>query len=208
MSMGERTTSSKEVNTYRETSKALLNTVLFIVIYVLISAAIQYMITTVLPMFNISILDYAVYIHILLALAFGYLIISGVANFFYWTLRAKHDHPTAAAIRNVVRIIGLGAMIAAIAGGAAGVALGGFLGIVIGFASQQVLGQAVAGLFLLMARPFKIGDSVVIAGEDGVIEDVATLNNTIVKHDGTKALIPNSSIIGSKILLKPRTEKT
>jgi len=49
-------------------------------------------------------------------------------------------------------------MIAAIAGGAAGVALGGFIGMVIGFASQQVLGQAISGLFILISRPFKISD--------------------------------------------------
>jgi len=47
------------------------------------------------------------------------------------------------------------------------VILGSFLGMVMGFASQQVLGRAIAGLFLLIARPFKVGDDVVIAGEDG-----------------------------------------
>jgi small-conductance mechanosensitive channel len=50
----------------------------------------------------------------------------------------------------------LAAIAGGVAGGAAGVALGGFIGLVVGFASQQVLGQAVAGLFLLIARPFKI----------------------------------------------------
>jgi len=104
--------------------------------------------------------------------------------------------------------VGIGALAAAIAGGvaggAAGVALGGFLGIVVGFASQQVLGQAIAGLFLLIARPFKIGDKVVIAGEDGVVEDVATLFTIVNKADGVKVLIPNSAIIGGKIYLKPK----
>lgn len=113
-------------------------------------------------------------------------------------------------MRNVVRIVGVGAMVAAIAGGvaggAAGVALGGFLGIVIGFASQQVLGQAIAGLFLLIARPFKVGDGVVIAGEDGVVDDVATLFTRILKADGVTVLIPNNAIIGGKIYLKPKQQ--
>ncbi|MCX8176495.1 MAG: mechanosensitive ion channel family protein, partial [Candidatus Bathyarchaeota archaeon] len=150
----------------------------------------------------------AVYAQILLALAFGYLIVSGVANIFYWSTRARYDHPTAAAIRNVIRIIGIGGLAAAIAGGvaggAAGVALGGFLGMVVGFASQQVLGQAISGLFLLIARPFKIGDQVVVAGEDGVVDDVATLFTKVTKADGVKVLVPNSSIIGGKIYLKPK----
>ena len=135
-------------------------------------------------------MDCMAYMQILLAIAFGYLIVSGIATFFYWFMRAKYDHATAAAIKNIVKIIGIGAMVAAIAGGAAGIALGGFIGMVIGFASQQVLGQAISGLFLLISRPFRIGDSVSLAGEDGI----ATLFTIIIKTDGTKVLIPNNSI--------------
>jgi small-conductance mechanosensitive channel len=135
------------------------------------------------------------YMQILLAIAFGYLIVSGIATFFYWFMRAKYDHATAAAIKNIVKIIGIGAMVAAIAGGAAaGIALGGFIGMVIGFASQQVLGQAISGLFLLISRPFRIGNSVSLAGEDGIVDDIATLFTIIIKTDGTKVLIPNNSI--------------
>ena len=85
-------------------------------------------------------------------------------------------------------------------------ALGGFIGMVIGFSFQQVLGQTIAGLFLLIARPFKIGDSVIVAGEEGVVEVVTTLFTTIAKADGTKALIPSNTIIGGKIILKPRQQ--
>jgi small-conductance mechanosensitive channel len=192
----------------KRTSAAIARVVVIVVLYVLVSAAVHYLMATLLPGYGIAVADYEVYAQLLLALLFGYLIVSGIATFFYWTTRARYDHSTAAAIRNVVRIVGVGAMVAAIAGGvaggAAGVALGGFLGIVIGFASQQVLGQAIAGLFLLIARPFKINDAVVVAGEDGVVEDVATLFTTVIKADGTRVLIPNNAIIGSKIYLKPK----
>ena len=148
------------------------------------------------------------YANILVALAFGYLIVSNIANFIYWTLRVKYAHPTAAAVRNVIKIIGIGGLAAAIAGGvaggAAGVALGGFLGMVIGFATQQVLGQAVSGLFVLIVRPFKIGDSVIIAGEEGVVEDVATLFTIVVKGDGTRVLIPNNTVLGGKVYVKQK----
>ncbi len=191
-----------------EASKAMIKTVVVVVLYVIIAAIVQYVFTGLLPMYKIRIEEYSAYAQILLALAFGYLIVTGVANFSYWTLRSKYEHPTAAAVRNVIKIVGIGALVASIAGGvaggAAGVALGGFLGMVVGFASQQVIGQALAGLFLLIARPFKIGDSVVIAGEDGVVEDVTTLFTTVIKADGSKVLIPNNAIIGGKIYLKPK----
>jgi small conductance mechanosensitive channel len=193
----------------KNTTAALAKVILYVVLYVAVAAVIQWVFTSFLPQFRIDITDYMGYVQILLAVAFGYLIVSGIASFFYWSLRAKYDHATAAAIRNVVRIIGIGALVASIAGGvaggAAGVALGGFIGMVIGFACQQVLGQAIAGLFLLIARPFKIGDAAVLAGEDGVVNDVAILFTVVIKGDGTKVLIPNNAIIGGKIYLKRKS---
>lgn len=152
--------------------------------------------------------DYVPYAVIMLSLAFGYLVLNSLTSMLYWSLRSRYDHGQAAAVRSMIRIVGLGALVSAIAGGvaggAAGVALGGFMGMVVGFASQQVLGQAIAGLFILLARPFKIDDVVVLAGEEGTVSDVAVLFTMLTKPDGTKVLVPNNAIIGGKIFVKPK----
>ncbi len=175
--------------------------------YVVVAAVLQWFFTAYLVGFGIILVDYLGYVQVLTAVGLGYLIVNSLATFFYWSMRMKHDHPTSAAVRNIVKIIGVGALVAAIAGGvaggAAGVALGGFIGLVVGFASQQVLGQAIAGLFILITRPLKIGDKVVLGGDEGIVEDVSTLFTTIVKPDGVKVLIPNNSILGAKIYIKP-----
>jgi len=190
----------------RRQANAIVKLVIYIVAYVVVAAVVQLLITRFIP----SVIPYQVYINVLLALAFGYLIVSAFADVIYWAMRFRYDHPTARAMRNVFLLIGIGALIAGIAGaiggGVAGVAVGGFLGIVIGFAVQQVLGQAVAGLFLLLARPFKIGDHVNLLGEDGIVNDVAILFTEVIKSDGTKVLIPNNSIIGNKIYLLPKQQ--
>ncbi|MEN2975465.1 MAG: mechanosensitive ion channel domain-containing protein [Candidatus Caldarchaeales archaeon] len=190
---------------------SIVKLVVYIVAYVAVAAIVQWIFISFLPQYGINISDYLGYIQILLALAFGYMIVNSVATLFYWSIRGRYDHSTAAAIRNIIRIIGIGALISAIAGGvaggAAGVALGGFLGLVVGFASQQVLGQAVAGLFLLISRPFRIGDEVVIAGEEGTVEDVSTLFTILVKKDGSKVIMPNNSVLGGKIYLKSISSK-
>ena len=156
-----------------------------------------------------SVAGYEPYVNVLLSLLFGYFIVQAFANVLYWNLRLKYDHSTAASMRSVFRLIGIGALVAAIAGGiaggAAGVALGGFIGIVIGFASQQVLGQAVAGMFILLARPFRIKDHVNIVSEEGIVEEVSTLFTYVSKPDGTMVLVPNNSIIGNKIYLLPKS---
>lgn len=56
-----------------------------------------------------------------------------------------------------------------------------------------------------MVRSFRICDSVIIAGEDDVVEDVATLFTLIRKADNTRVFIPNNTIIGGKIYLKSKT---
>ena len=189
---------------------ATVKLIIFIALYLLASAILAYFFNTYLVDIGFEkAAEYSGYAYVLLALLFGYLIVVAFADIIYWTMMVRHDKSTASSVRNVFIIIGIGAMIAVIAGahagGAAGVALGGFIGMVVGFASQQVLGQAIAGLFLNIARPFKIGDPVNISAEDGVVAGTSTLFTTIDKVDGVRTLIPNSMVIAQKIHLKPIT---
>ncbi|MGC9071819.1 MAG: mechanosensitive ion channel domain-containing protein [Acidilobus sp.] len=183
----------------KRAGKSLTKMVVYIVVYVIVAAAFQYLMT------RLGVMAYYKYVNAILVLAFGWYIVNSFADFTYWSVRGKYDHPTAVAFRNIMRIIGIIAIIAAVVGaavgGVAGLTIGGFLGIVVGFAVQQVTGQAVAGIFLMMSRPFKIGDHVNILGEDGIVEDVGALFTKVRKQDGTVVLIPSSSIIGNKIYL-------
>ncbi len=194
-----------EENIKSNLGKSMLKLVVYIVLYVLVAAIVQFIISALITKIYPGIVSYSSYIQILLALAFGYLIVVAFANVIYWNLRLKYTHETSAAIRNVMKIVGIGAILAsiagAVAGGAAGVALGGFIALVIGFGTQQIMGQAIAGMFLLLSRPFKINDPVTLSGETGVVQDIDTLFTKVLKDDGTVVLIPNNSIIGNKIYL-------
>lgn len=193
--------------------KYALLLILYIVLYVFVSAyANNFVIGFLASMGIILPSGYLPYINILLALAFGYLIVNEFASVVYFSVRRRLPHSTASAVKNMLRIIGLGGLAAAIAGsvagGAAGVALGGFLGLVVGTATQNVLGQAVAGLFLQLSRPFKVGERAMISGEEGVVDEVTTLFTVIFKDDGTKVLIPNGSVVGNKISIRPEGKPT
>ncbi|MEM2590056.1 MAG: mechanosensitive ion channel family protein, partial [Zestosphaera sp.] len=155
--------------------------------------------------------DYQPYVYVLVALLIGWLIVSSIASMFYVLLSPRYGPSAAAAVRSLIKILGLGALLAGIAGGvaggAAGVALGGFIGLVIGFATQQVLGQAVSGMFLLLARPFKIGDIIDAAGESEVIvTDIGTLFTIAKRKDGNTVLIPSTALIGQKIVIRKQAE--
>lgn len=156
--------------------------------------------------------EYEVYANAIVLLLLGWLIVNSISQAFYVMMRRRYDESTAAAVRSLVRILGLGGLLAGIAGaaagGAAGVALGGFIGMVVGFATQQVLGQAISGIFLLLARPFKIGDRIDVAGEsDVVVKDITSMFTIVRRQDGLEVLIPSSMIIGQKIVIRKRGEQ-
>ena len=65
----------------------------------------------------------------------------------------------------------------------------------LGFASQKTLGNFLAGLFLLAARPFKVGDYVRLGTVEGVVQEV-TINYTKVLTIGNNTVsISNLQIL-------------
>src|SRR5215831_5122059 len=58
----------------------------------------------------------------------------------------------------------------AIAGGV--LASSAVIGLVIGFASQRTIGNAVAGILIAFSQPLRLGDTVVIADVEGVVEEI------------------------------------
>ena len=75
----------------------------------------------------------------------------------------------------------------------------GFLGLVIGLASQSILGNLIAGLFLVVERPLKVGDQVEVEGVTGYVEDVRIMSTVIRTYEGVFVRIPNETIFTSKI---------
>lgn len=94
----------------------------------------------------------------------------------------------------------LATMAGAISNPTAGVALGGFIGMIIGYASQQTLGQIMAGIFILLSRQFMIGDRVEIASVNGYIEDITALFVVIFTDDGKLIYLPCNTVISSRII--------
>ena len=76
---------------------------------------------------------------------------------------------------------------------------GGIVGLAIGFASQSIVGNLVSGLFLIMERPVKIGDTVDIDGITGFVEDIRIISTTLRTFDGLYVRIPNETVFTSNI---------
>lgn len=80
----------------------------------------------------------------------------------------------------------------------------GAAGIVIGLAARQTLGSALAGFVLLFARPFEVGDWIVVDEEEGTVTDVSIFNTQLRTFDNEDLLMPNEQVTSSNIINRSR----
>ena len=80
----------------------------------------------------------------------------------------------------------------------------GIAGAGIALALQGVLGNLAAGFTIIFTKPFRIGEYISIAGEEGVVQDISLFNTRLLHADLSAVVIPNRKIVG-EILHNYRT---
>ncbi len=79
------------------------------------------------------------------------------------------------------------------------IAVLGTVGLAIGLALQGSLSHMAAGVMLLLFRPFKVGDAVVVAGQKGVVHEIEMFTTCLDTPDKRRVIIPNGQVFGSII---------
>jgi small conductance mechanosensitive channel len=72
-------------------------------------------------------------------------------------------------------------------------------GVAIGAAWSGLLGNFAAGAFMLVLRPFKVGDFVSIGGIVGTVHELGLFGTTIITPDNVLTLVGNGKIFGDTI---------
>lgn len=72
------------------------------------------------------------------------------------------------------------------------IAVLGAAGFAVGMALQGSLSNFAAGILILIFRPFKVGDVVVLAGMTGTVQEIQIFNTILCSGDNIQYVIPNS----------------
>ncbi len=75
----------------------------------------------------------------------------------------------------------------------------GTAGLAIGLALQGNLSNLASGVLLLIFRPFKIGDTVIVAGQTGVVDGIDLFTTNLDTGDNRRIIVPNGAIFGGVI---------
>ena len=78
----------------------------------------------------------------------------------------------------------------------------GLTGFALGFALKDTISNMLAGILILLYRPFEIGNQITISGYSGQVVSI-DLRYTIICNDNEKIFIPNS-----KLFTEPLTVST
>jgi small conductance mechanosensitive channel len=140
----------------------------------------------------------------------GWALARDLGRFTAPALFRRMDPATAGTVGFLIRLVFIGAA-ALFALRVAGLqpetlAVGGAItAVVLGLAAQQTLGNLIAGMVLISARPFKVGDRVRLqaGGLAGQIEGVVTslgLLYTTLAQDRDSIMIPNNVVLTAAIV--------
>jgi small conductance mechanosensitive channel len=183
-----------------EKRKALWQIIVLATILAVVLAATTYLLRPVFPD------QYVLYFHVAEVAIVGFFVIQILGNITY-NLVPVHSEQTAKSMRSLVRISGAIIIIAFIISYLSqdpviAASISTVSGLVIGFSSANIISNVIAGMYLAIARPFKIDDRIKVFGEIGVVHDIGMLYTRLALENGDELLASNSSMVTTSVVLK------
>jgi small-conductance mechanosensitive channel len=194
--------SEKSLKAKQTKSKFIKRIVILGVVFTIAFVAIQYFLKPIIPK------DYLMLLQSIQVSIVGYFVIEIISNAFH-DLTYDYLKDTAKSIKVLMRILGAIVIIAIIISylsndPVVAASIGTISGLVVGFASQNIIGNIIAGLYLAILRPFKLGDEITAFSNTGIIFDIGLISTKLHTSDNKIVLVPNSSLVTTTIVLNKR----
>ncbi|MHB8718577.1 MAG: mechanosensitive ion channel family protein [Candidatus Dormibacteria bacterium] len=119
--------------------------------------------------------------------------------------RTGGDRQVQALVRNVgTAVTWFFAILAALIAGGVNPAFlltfGGLASLAIGLAFQDLLRNILAGIWLLVERPFRIGDLITVSDTTGVVQTITLRTTALRTGDGRLAVMPNLTVFSGVVV--------
>ena len=129
-----------------------------------------------------------------------------------YSLSIGYSEQTAKSIRSLIRIAGAIIVIAVTISYLSqdpviAASISTISGLVIGFAASNLIGNIIAGVYLAITRPFRIGDRIKVFSGDGRVSDIGLLYTRLLLDNGDEMLASNSSMVTTNIIMRKNEEK-
>jgi small conductance mechanosensitive channel len=72
----------------------------------------------------------------------------------------------------------------------------GVAGVGIGFAFQGVLSNIIAGLTIIVTKPFRVGEYIKVTGVEGEVSHIDLPSTVLLHADKSRVIVPNRKIVG------------
>ena len=194
--------SEKNLKAKQTKSKLIKRIVVLGIIFTITFVTIEYFLEPIIPK-NYLMLLQSIQVSIV-----GYFVIEIISNAFH-DLTFDYLKDTSKSIKILMRILGSIVIIAIIISylsddPVVAASIGTISGLIVGFASQNIIGNIIAGLYLAILRPFKLGDEITAFNNTGVIFDIGLITTKLYTSDNKIVLVPNSSMVTTTIVLNKR----
>jgi small conductance mechanosensitive channel len=141
----------------------------------------------------------------------GFFAIHTISQISY-TLSIAYSEQTATSIRSLIRIAGAIIVIAVVVSYLSqdpviAASISTISGLVIGFAASNLIGNVIAGIYLAITRPFRIGDRIKVFNRDGRVSDIGLLYTRLLLDNGDEMLASNSSMVTTNIILRKKEKE-
>jgi small-conductance mechanosensitive channel len=83
----------------------------------------------------------------------------------------------------------------------------GIGGVAIGFAFQNILQNFLAGLLLLWAEPFRVGDEIKLDAFEGTVEEIQARATIIQTYDERRVVIPNADLFTHSVIVNTALDR-
>lgn len=83
----------------------------------------------------------------------------------------------------------------------------GIIGLAVSLAAKEILSNLFSGIILIIGKSIKVGDTVEISTQKGIVERISLWSTKIVNDIGVKIIVPNSTLTNNTYLKYKLPEK-